>query len=101
MPLPKPRNRLVYFRVSEEEFSRLNDIRASSDARSISDLARSAMETIIQNGTSSKISEYFNLLQKQLSDLNEKVDQLLEDRPSLAQSLGTSTVNNLKGGDVK
>jgi hypothetical protein len=43
MPVLKPRNRLVYFRISEDEYRRLADICAAGGARSMSDLARSAL----------------------------------------------------------
>lgn len=43
MPVFNPRNRLVNFRLSEEEFDRLRASSALSGARSLSDFARSAV----------------------------------------------------------
>lgn len=47
MSVLRPRKRLVYFRVSEEEFQRLASVCHSAGARSISDLARTAVERFI------------------------------------------------------
>ena len=43
MAVTKPRNRLVNFRLTEEEFQSLRTASAESGARSISDFARSAV----------------------------------------------------------
>jgi hypothetical protein len=45
MAVTKPRNRLVNFRVSEEEFNSLREACETGGARSISDFARSAVLT--------------------------------------------------------
>lgn len=50
MPVFNPRNRLVNFRLSEEEFERLRASSALSGARSLSDFARNAvMRSVAQN----------------------------------------------------
>lgn len=43
MSVLKPRNRLVNFRLSEEEFQAMHDACAKSGARSLSDFARGAV----------------------------------------------------------
>ena len=43
MAVTKPRNRLVNFRLTEEEFQSLRTASSESGARSISDFARSAV----------------------------------------------------------
>lgn len=50
MAVIRPRSRMVYFRVTEEEFLKLDQACRASGARSISDLARHAIEGILQNG---------------------------------------------------
>ena len=50
MAVLKPRNRLVYFRVSEEEFEQFTRVCEQEGARSISDLVRSAMSRTV-NGS--------------------------------------------------
>ena len=79
MSVLKPRNRLVYFRVSEDEFQRFNHICESTGARSISDLARSAMQFLIRDGNNGNvdlISEKLALLELMIGDLNRTVHQL-------------------------
>jgi hypothetical protein len=47
MPVLKPRNRLVYFRVSEDEFLQISAMCHSAGARSLSALARTAMQRML------------------------------------------------------
>lgn len=50
MAVLKPRERLVYFRVSEDEFRQFVSICEQAGARSVSDLARSAVQRLIAEG---------------------------------------------------
>jgi hypothetical protein len=43
----KPRNRLVYFRITEDEFQRFHRMCGPSGARSLSHLARAALERML------------------------------------------------------
>jgi hypothetical protein len=43
MAIAKPRTRLVYFRISDEEFREMSEVCEKVGARSISDLARLAV----------------------------------------------------------
>jgi hypothetical protein len=52
MAVLKPRNRLVYFRVSEEEFQLFTNMCQAEGARSISDLARVALRRLVQERAS-------------------------------------------------
>jgi hypothetical protein len=47
----KPRNRLVNFRLTEDEYTRLTAICASRGSRSISDFARAAILGIVEPST--------------------------------------------------
>jgi len=79
MSVLRPRNRLVYFRVSEDEFERFNHICEAMGARSISDLARSAVQSMIQdsnNGHADRVTEKLTALEAMVNDLNDKVHQL-------------------------
>jgi len=85
MSVLRPRNRLVYFRVSEDEFQQFNQICESMGARSISDLARSAMRRMIEqaghNGDHdstdvSEVSAKLSVLETSMCDLNRKVQHL-------------------------
>jgi hypothetical protein len=46
----KPRERLVYFRVSEDEFRQFVSVCEQAGARSVSDLARNAVQRLIAEG---------------------------------------------------
>jgi hypothetical protein len=46
----KPRERLVYFRISEDEFRQFSSVCEQGGARSVSDLARNAVQRLIADG---------------------------------------------------
>lgn len=50
MAVLKPRERLVYFRVSEDEFRQFVSVCEQAGARSVSDLARNAVQRLIAEG---------------------------------------------------
>lgn len=50
MAVLKPRERLVYFRISEDEFHQFLGVCEQEGARSVSDLARSAVQRLITDG---------------------------------------------------
>ena len=79
MSVLRPRNRLVNFRLSEDEFENLKTACENSGARSVSDFARSSVLAQIENtqqALSGPQSRVTNLDQK-VSDLEGRVGQLL------------------------
>ena len=82
MSVLKPRNRLVYFRVSEDEFQQFNQMCELVGARSISDLARSAIQRMIQQDShlrppsADPVAAKLNVLETIVCDLDRKVQQL-------------------------
>ena len=66
MPVFKPRERLVYFRVSEDEFRQFSSVCEQGGARSVSDLARNAVQRLIAEGQR----------QRESQDLEEKMKVL-------------------------
>ncbi len=83
MSVLKPRKRLVYFRLSEDEFQRVSSLCETSGARSISDLARLAVEEFLKvaggDGTA--------LLESRLRDLDRILIQLNERLRELTYAL--------------
>ncbi len=75
MSVLRPRNRLIYFRVSEDEYQEYNHICISTGSRSISDLARSAMQNLAQN-RQNPVTEKLTILETMVSDLNRKVHEI-------------------------
>lgn len=57
MAVLKPRERLVYFRVSEDEFRQFVSVCEQAGARSVSDLARSAVQRLIADGNRQREDE--------------------------------------------
>lgn len=76
MAVLKPRNRLVYFRVSEEEFQLFTSMCQAEGARSISDLARVALQRLAHEhkGNSEDVFlEKLRLINEALNELWQKV----------------------------
>ncbi len=77
----KRRNRLVYFRISEEEFEQILKACDSKGARSLSDLARAAVQEFIRpvKSETEQLFEALNSLSARLDDINRSVCQLVAD----------------------
>jgi hypothetical protein len=83
MSIVRPRNRTVYFRISEEEFNRLMHLcENGAEARSISDLSRQAVQNLIENRENRKtndgVAEIVLQLDRNLSELKLALRQLLQ-----------------------
>jgi hypothetical protein len=79
MAVLKPRNRLVYFRVSEEEFQLFSGMCEIEGARSISDLARLALQRLAQEHRLNTEDDFIGKLKainEVLNELGEKVEHL-------------------------
>ena len=78
MPISRPRNRLVYFRVSQDEYERYNHVCEATGSRSMSDLARSAMQSLVRNDSKQDdhITEKLTLIETLVNELNRKVNKL-------------------------
>jgi len=79
MSVLRPKNRVLYFRVSEDEFQQYNHLCESTGARSVSDLARSAMQNMIRDGSEAphpNVSEKLTLLARAVSELNDRLHVL-------------------------
>jgi hypothetical protein len=79
MSVLNPRNRLVNFRLSEDEFEKLKTACAQFGARSISDFARSSVLDRIVEGPSApaRPQERIGALDNKVSQLEGQVSQLL------------------------
>lgn len=78
MAVLKPRKRLVYFRLSEDEFQRISGLCESSGARSVSELVRLAVEQFARAvpAENSALDCRLSDLERVLVELNERVRQL-------------------------
>jgi hypothetical protein len=69
----KPRTRVVYFRVSQEEYEQLNEVCRRRGDRSLSDFARAAVCHMIEDpGTplNGIVSRRLDMLDRAISQLN-------------------------------
>lgn len=75
MSVLKPRNRLINFRLTEEEFEKLRDACRDQGARSISDFARSAVMTQAEGPVSTSAPAR---LEVSMQALDARVSRLIE-----------------------
>lgn len=80
MAVLKPRERLVYFRISEDEFHQFVSVCEQEGARSVSDLARSAVQRLIAEGhrhrEEREITPKVEMLEKLVGELTQQVQFL-------------------------
>ena len=70
MAVLKPRERLVYFRISEDEFRQFVGVCEQEGARSVSDLARTAIQRLISDGDRRRSGE-------ELAEKMQRLEQLI------------------------
>jgi hypothetical protein len=74
MPVLKPRNRVVVFRLTQDEYQDLKAVSSVRGARNISDFARSELLHSIGHGRLSSVDQKLSNLESAL----QRVAQLLE-----------------------
>jgi len=82
----KPRERLVYFRVSEDEYRQFTSVCEQAGARSVSDLARNAVQRLIAEGQRNQQDE-------QMEEKLRLLERLIAEVKAQLQLLGGSPVN--------
>jgi len=82
----KPRERLVYFRVSEDEFRQFVSVCEQAGARSLSDLARNAVQRLIAEGNrhreDEELTAKMHRLEKLIAEVTEQLQLLTSGRSS-------------------
>lgn len=94
MSILKPRNRLVNFRLTEEEFVLLRDACMAQGARSISDFARSAVLRQADRSSAPRPAADFDMpstqslaeLTSMMLQLQDRVGQLVQQVDAVAPS---------------
>lgn len=88
MTVLRPRTRLVYFRVSEDEYERLNSLCHQAGARSLSDLVRRSL--LERNGPEGAgglaveaLAQRIDRLARLIEELRQKLDESREAKPPL------------------
>ncbi len=79
MSVVNPRNRVVYFRLSEHEFQQLTTFcRTMEGCRSVSELARTAIKALLEDQPRrERSSGGLEDMQQQIHQLEAKVEQVL------------------------
>jgi hypothetical protein len=76
----KPRERLVYFRISEDEFRQFSSVCEQGGARSVSDLARNAVQRLIADGQRQRegheLEEKMQILESLIAAVTEQLQLL-------------------------
>src|SRR5262245_35999909 len=102
MAVLNPRSRLVYFRVSEEEFQALNRVCQSQGARSLSVLMRSAMQGMIDGTHSNErgsVADHLRDVDGRLDELRYELQRLAELIQANILTDGIMTDGVLTDGD--
>ena len=96
MAVLKPRERLVYFRITEDEFHQFASVCEQEGARSISDLARSAVQRLIaecqREREADSLAPKMELLEKLISEVTCQLQSLAR-----LQTRGTDAGDNSDG----
>ena len=84
MAVLKPRERLVYFRISEDEFRQFVSVCEQEGARSVSDLARTAIQRLIADGdrhrNGNELTERMHRLEQLIMAVTEQLRLLTATR---------------------
>ena len=96
MAVLKPRERLVYFRITEDEFRQFVSVCQQEGARSVSDLARSAVQRLIADGNRQRegdeLAEKMHRLERLISAVTQQL-QLLNCAPMRDAALAAPPEN--------
>ncbi len=90
MTVMKRRNRMIAFRISEEDYERVYNVCVSVGARSVSDLARSAISRLI-----GREPEQGDLVIRQIEGLRQQVVQLEATVQDLSGRLAAAEATKL------
>lgn len=92
MAVLKPRERLVYFRISEDEFHQFASVCEQQGARSVSDLARNAVQRLIADGHRQRendgIAEKMHKLEMLIAAVTEQLQLLAASQGSYSPLTG-------------
>ena len=98
MAVLKPRERLVYFRITEDEFHQFAGVCEQAGARSISDLARNAVQRLITEGRREQQDQDFTPKIQSLERLIAEVTAQLQMLTTLRAATALSEQSVSSGG---
>ncbi len=80
LPGVKPRSRLVYFRISEDEFTKFCGLCEEQGVRSLSELARLAVRSMLQSERKADLSARLGEIERCILELNRHLRTLPQGR---------------------
>jgi len=79
MTVLKPRSRMISVRLSADEYESLRLLCTATGARSVSDMTRGAMQSLLDNSSrGTALSGYMEEFRAQISTLDRKIEELSE-----------------------
>lgn len=79
MTVFKPKSRMISVRLSEEEYSALRQLCASTGARSVSDLTRDAMRALLDSPSRNRgVGAHLEEFHARINQLDRKLEALAE-----------------------
>jgi hypothetical protein len=99
MPVFKPRNRLVNFRLSEDEFEKLKASSSLNDARSLSDFARAAVMRAVAelaNPDARSTSLATAVDDRRITELESRIEQMTKLMEALRAAQGERVESRLE-----
>lgn len=104
MAILRPRSRLVYYRISEEEFERVSCLCKEGAARSLSDFTRQAVLRLLEenaDGPNALWRRRLRELERVIAELNRMVAQLAQvSAPSAEHKLSQSEQSPAQRGQA-
>jgi hypothetical protein len=78
-----PRNRVVVFRLAQDEYRKLKEVSVRNGARSLSDFMRSELLAYIHSGTiNDHLHRRFEALEQRIQELQSTTVSLLQGNPN-------------------
>ena len=78
-----PRNRVVFFRLTQDEYSKLKEVSTRNGARNLSDFMRSELLAYIHSGTITEhLHRRFDSLEQRIEELQSTTVSLLQGKPN-------------------
>jgi hypothetical protein len=74
----KPRNKIVVFRLSQEEYRTLQDASLRAGARNLSDFTRSEVLQFLNSDAASPMARRFASLEQQIAFMQLQLNNLLQ-----------------------
>ena len=93
---PRPRSKMISVRLSEDEYREIKTLCAIRDARSVSEMARKAMQALLSDGSNLPLDPHLQELHSRVGALDGRVARLDREVTRLVQMLSTSKQTALR-----